>query len=195
VPLDYGEPPASGEIRQGELLKNVVEHRPAVAMDTSPHPPQFTPIVHDVVLVLSPDCDLERDYHTRFPDKAPEYHAKRVKQKGPQPWQLHHIRVCEVFDGQSIKPQMTNSGFLDDARKKTHDRFYQIPGGGVPAGQQFPELFLDFKMIFGMAPEALYAAMEAGSILRLGILQHPFITDVVSRSLVFEGRIALPERE
>ena len=187
----YGPPPPKGELRQGELLRNVVEHRPVSAMKADN--PGFIPVLHDTVLVLAADCDLLQDYHARFPEHASEKFQQGLKgSSGNKPWLVHHVKLCQVFDEQSIKAITKNpADAIKQARTKSGLRYYGIPEGAVPDGLTLPALVLDFKRTFGMPPEALYAAIESGAIERLGIVQHPYFTDAQQRCLFYEGRLGL----
>lgn len=178
---------AHDRLQHGEILSNAVEFV-ATRLDDD-GTPVTEGVVHDLVVVLTPECDLVSDYETR--DEAG---------LGPQPIdgklsikELPRVLCCDLFVGASVKETY---GFTSrpwsTIRDNRDDRYHWIPTGDVE-GLDLPELFLDFKRVLSLSTEHLYRSVLNGSTQRCGVIPPPWITRLVQRCYGFQGRVCLPD--
>ena len=60
-------------------------------------------------------------------------------------------------------------------------------------GTDVVEFFLDFKRVFTVSNEFIYAATEQGLMMRHGCLDQPWVQHLTHRFTFFLGRVGLPD--
>ena len=187
MPFAYESPPTSNELRQGEILSGVWEHRLEVPPAKLPNAPAELPYrsqPHTLMIVLTQDCDLLQDWTSRSEpgDQAiDEVHSKR----------LPHVLLTDVVTFTELHPREEGSG-KDRIRRNQIERFHTLPAAPNPPPLD-QELFLDFKKVFGLPTGWLYEALRAAAVARIGRLPPYYLHQVIQRFFAFQSRVALPE--
>ena len=184
---DQGRRAAHSRLQHGEILSNAVEFVATRLSDDGA--PVVDGVVHDLVVVLTPDCDLVSDYETR--DEAgvgPKSVDGKLRRN-----ELPHILSCDLFIGADVK---NTYGFTSKpwatVRDNRDERYHWIPTGDIDE-LDLPELFLDFKRVLSLPTEHLYRSVINGSVERRGVIPAPWITRLVQRCYGFQGRVCLPD--
>jgi len=198
VPFRYDASPAAGTLRQGELLGEVWEHRPE-------HPPgslpqdasiQFKSVYHPFVMVMNPDCDLEWDFKARFSDELSQrtyQHTGEISQPNAL---ISHVILCDVYELSKIRNLVPPGKDIWKRIEQNQDeRYHHLKPAQVEdmPVSQLPDLYLDFKKVFGIATETLYEGLRIGTIRRIALVPPIYIHDLIHRFYGFLSRVALPE--
>lgn len=172
-------------LRQGEILTDLVQLQ--IAPDSLPD--EASPVilrkVHPYALVLTQDCDLEQDFRAR--EKRP------VSDK-----LLPSILFCEVATAEELfgRVKPLGSKAWERIRINKDERYHFLqkvePVDDV-RGQGLPELGVDFKRYFTIAPEEVYWRVQQRHCRRRCVLQSPYLEHLSSRFAYFLSRVALPE--
>jgi len=186
VPLRY-EPSGEGELRQGEILAGVWEHRArhrasAIAEDA----PVLDSFLHPLVVVVSPDCDLLKDFSER----------QRLSGERRLPNLLQHVTLCDLHQAEAIQFPMTLSHkerrVIEQNGNERYHVFPAAPVGDVQ-GVAHPAFYLDFKSHFTVPTDGIYAAIREGEVWRLGFLPCGYLHDLVHRFYGFLSRVGVEE--
>jgi hypothetical protein len=195
--MRYEPAPTGGALRQGEILGPIWEHR-------AEYPPRPIPwrqsvrvrsIVRDMVVVLTPDCDLEWDYEMRFVTFQADVKTEGSVEDNPQA--VSQVLVCQLHDRDQIRPRFKGEGDLWSRIKENQDeRYRRFPAAEVE-GTEDPaylhELFLDFKKATSMPCERMYDGVLGGDVERIALVPPYYIHDLIHRFYGFLSRVALPE--
>lgn len=184
---DHGGCTLHDRLQHGEILSNTVEFVAARLDDDGT--PVTEGVVHELVVVLTPECDLVSDYETRDKDGVgPKPVDGKLSRK-----ELPHVLCCDLFIGSEIKDSY---GFTSNpwstVRNNRDERYHWIPTGDID-GLNLSELFLDFKRVISLPTEHLYRSILNGSVKRLGVIPSPYIIRLVQRCYGFQGRVCLPD--
>lgn len=169
---------------QGEILGNVTQLTVNVESLQLHNQEQLVlaPIVHDLVIVMTQDCDLEQDY------------ARRA---GRQQSSLPNILLCDVYPAEVLRARI--QGFeRREWRKRIAqnqiDRFQYLQRVGPDQdlqGQGLTALAIDFKVYFTLPTDELYARLP--EIQRRCRLATPYVEHLAHRFFKFQSRVALPQ--
>jgi hypothetical protein len=193
VPFQYAAPASSPELRQGELLRNVWEHRSVQTSPATPEvPPQVLAVYHEVVVVLTADCDLLQDYNDRpsaDPSSSPEDpNSHRL---------LAHVLLCDAYDGAPLKVRFQQSRLWSRVEKNQDERYHHLDaatvGDEIQGATTIPDLYLDFKKAFGLSPESIYEGIRTGHVVRLAVIPPIYLHHLMHRFYGFLSRVALPD--
>lgn len=177
----------SGELRQGEILADIWEHRLEVSLgEQPPNPPSATTqsMNHPLMIILTQDCDLLQDYNSRS-----EGLGDFVEENHPR--MLPHILCTDLISWDDIRSRFPGGVSSGRLRKNQEERHHFLPAGGQTPLDQ--ELFLDFKKVFGLPTKWLYLALNEGSVRRVALVPPIFLHDLIHRFFAFQSRVALPE--
>ena len=184
---DYEGCTAHYRLQHGEILGNPVEFVAAQLDDDGT--PIVDGVVHELVVVLTPECDLVSDYETR--DEA-GVGAKPTDGKLSRN-ELPHVLCCDLFVGTEVRePYGFTTRPWSTVKDNRDDRYHWIPTHHID-GLNLPELFLDFKRVLSLSTEHLYRSIINGSVQRRGVIPPPWITRLVQRCYGFQGRVCLPD--
>ena len=173
---------------QGEILRNVVEYLPTGAVDDEGNT-EILGVVHPLIVVLTPACDLVSDYEERG-KLAP---SVGTAQGGLNPKLLPHTQCCDLFLSDEIRyPFGFNSGTWRVATRNRDERYHRVPAEGID-NFDHPDLFLDFKRIISVPTEHLYLKLSDGSIERCGEVREPWLYQLVQRCYGYQARVCLPD--
>ena len=167
----------SGPLRQAEILSGITQY----SYDSSESTATF--MVHAFSIVLTQDCDLERDYESQNDGK-------------PSP--LNSILMFEMMP-LADHPSNALQGSKQLRRLRSHQEArYHVLLPSDPAqdlaGSGLPELIIDFRRYFAVPPKDLYfqCGLSTQPTCRRAILQTPFKEHLQNRATFYLQRIALP---
>jgi hypothetical protein len=140
--------------------------------------------MHPLAIVLTQDCDLERDFRER-------------KQDEPKPEKLlPSVLFCEVQTAEELFSGRDINSKIWARIKINKDERYQFLNGIAPEedaqGEGLPELGIDFKRYFTVPTDELYSRFEQETKRRC-FLNPPYSQHLIFRFFYFQSRIGLPE--
>ncbi len=191
----FCRPSTDGALRQGEVLSHVRAY--AIATDSLDADGELVvnPSHHQHVIVLSQDCDLDWDFRAtqslREGGTSDEESANLSSRK------LEGVLLCDVFEATEIHGAANVNKRVWDRIKINKDDRYHFIEGVEPRydrqGEGLPEMVLDFKKYFTLAPELLYWQIERGDCYRRVRLDSPYLEHLSHRFSCFMSRVGLPE--
>ena len=178
------------QFRQGEVLRGLLELRfdsaqLSEASFASPTPPAERQ-AHPWTIILSPDCDLEWDFNARQGEA-------NVGTK-----QLSHVLLCDLEDLGALQAdgRVPKSQRLTQLVTQNRDeRYHHLPSAVTQDGQLITYFFVDFKRVFSLHVDYLYAVTDKGFVERCGFLKAPWLQHLAHRFTYFLGRVGLPDAE
>jgi hypothetical protein len=148
-----------------------------------------------MVVVLTPDCDLEWDYDMRFVS----YHAEvgNPKTSDEHPQSVGQVLMCQLYDHDQIRPRFKGDKDLWSRLKDNQDeRYHRFPPAEV-AGASEPtylhELYIDFKKATAISCDSLYSGVLGGDVERVALVPPHYIHDLIHRFYGFLSRVGLPD--
>ncbi len=190
--------PRKGPLQQGELLGRVWEHRAILPPVEQPDGMSFEyeSTRHDVMLVMSPDCDLHWDFGKRFPstEQAQSYDPA-VDIEG-QSKHMPHVLLCDAHnEDQIMVAHDMSTKQLNNIRTNRDARYHHLPEAGIggPLSGKMPELFLDFKKPLTLPTSLLYEGFRLYRVRRFGVVPPVYLQHLVQRFYGFLSRVALPD--
>lgn len=166
-------------IRDVEWIESAVDHAGTV---------EISKIVFPLVVVLTQDCDLARDYQFRAEDRtnedkwlisilvAPLYNAEYV-------YSGDHLDQLEIH----MQPVPRSGTRGNNLRNNQTPRFHYLE---FPADVPIVPQVIDFKHYFSVGVRYLCEAKERGFVCKVDAL---YREDVSHRFASFLARIGLPE--
>ena len=168
----------SGPLRQAEIISGITQYSYDSSESTA------TYMVHSFSIILTQDCDLERDYESQNDGK-------------PSP--LNCILIFEMMPLADHASKFSQgSKQLSRLRSHQEARYHVLPPSD-PAqdrvGSGLPELIIDFRRYFAVPPKELYfqCGLRIQQTGRRAILQTPFKEHLQDRAAFYLQRIALPD--
>ena len=138
------------------------------------------------MIVFSQTCDLIKDWSHRQSASGP------LDESAPQ--LMTHVLLCDLYEeGQLREEQKLNSTLWTPIQKNQNERYHHLtaaPVGGCTPG--LPDLYLDFKKVYGLPIDNLYAGIRAG-VVRVAVVPPIFLHDILHRFFGFQSRVAVPE--
>lgn len=197
MPLTYEASSRNGPFRQGELLGDIWEHRPDIPPIDIPEGTNiaYRSIHHSKVMVMNPACDIEWDYRARFQgDEAQQTLTPgEIEKPGVL---ISHVLLCDVYDIGGIQTIVPPGRDIWKRVEQNQDERYHhlvVAEIGVSTAITLPDLYLDFKKVFGIPTEQLYEGLRAAAITRIAVMPPIYLHDLMHRFYGFLSRIALPD--
>ena len=168
-------------------MQNVIQIKPSVEsiQNNEEGMIDVDPVPHELVIVMSQDCDLLQDYNRR--------------QAGEEAT-LPNVLFCDVYPAETLRTKVEQQDQLGrrDWKKRIaqnqHERFHYLqrvePGQDLQ-GQGLTGIALDFKIYFTMPTDELYARLPM-EIHRRCMLNSPYVEHLAHRFFKFQARVALP---
>ena len=182
--FSYDDPP-TGALRQGEIIQGLYELRVKVAQAQAEigetHPLQR--VDHNFAMVMTPDCDLQWDYEAR-------------SEQGQLHKLVQHVLFCDAFTHEEI---INRGGLNAELRRRIksqqHERYHYLPVALIGADPKsgLPELYIDFKMAFGLATEYVYSLLNQPGIARKAVVPVIYVQQLSDRFSFWIGRVGLPD--
>ena len=191
------QPPSGIPLQQCELLEDLVENRALAPAHHQEGEVRVQPFHMPLLMVMTNGCDLLYDQGARS-TIGPE-----VKGENPEWEQDHHrivphVLLCQVFNKSNIKGlhiYLTNKK-LEQVDKNQDQRLHHLPPSPVgPEREDLPDLYLDFKKYYGLPTQAVYDAIEAGSVTRRAVLIGEYRYDLMQRFYSYLARIGVPDTD
>ena len=181
----YSASPNNSALLQCELLSGVVQYvvqKPVgiVACEAVP----FKRVLHPLSVILSQDCDLERDFTARQttstpdPKKTLENTLLCVAQK------VSEIRNPTEFDSKMWRR-------LTENREERFQYLRNVPIAADARGIGIEEIVIDFRRNFTVPTEYLYSQLGL-EVQRRTVLRSPYLEHLSQRYARYLSRIALP---
>lgn len=142
-----------------------------------------------LIIVLTQDCDLEQDYHTRWSRKATSSHDKWLLSVLVAPlYNAEHVYIGEHLSAlnlkmQSISKEATHGKFL---RKNQLPRYHYLE---FPSEIHIVPSVIDFRHYFSVNVQHLKKVRKTNFVCNIPAL---FREDISQRFASFLSRIGLP---
>ena len=176
-----------GRLRQGQVIRNLYEYVP-IGLPTMDGPAEVRAVIHPLVVVLSPECDLVSDYELR------NANSKGSRDLAQSSRFLEHIQCCKIFEEGEIRgPHGLNSAAWSFIKTNRHERYHTIPSSALGRPDSDALLYLDFKRTLGVATEYLYVTLNVGLLEMDGVIEPPWIHQLVQRCYAFQARVCVPD--
>jgi len=170
---------AGDRIRQGEILSNVLQVHLSLETLTAAEPvADFKK--HPFAIVLTQDCDLEQDFERRQENEEPT---------------LPNVLFCEVVTEDELKDAIPGSDIWKRVRANKDERYQYLRAVKAEQdarGEGTPALGIDFKRLFTVPTEEVYARIATGEMARRCRLLSPYPEHLSHRFCSFHMRVALP---
>jgi len=178
-----------GQLRQGEVIEAIRELRfnlTNISEETIGAQSLLVDRVdHPWTIVLSPDCDLDWDFKARM-GLLEQPSTKRIS----------HVLLCDLEDESALRAErVTTSKNRALVKENRDERYHFIPSGEVENASILPEFYVDFKRVFALPADYIYAVAESNLVTRHGFLKVPWVQHLAHRFTYFLGRVALPDSE
>jgi hypothetical protein len=189
------EPPSQDvlpQLHHGEIVRNVVEFVPTGTVDADGDP-EVIKVSHSLVVLITPECDLLSDYRERdTAGKSPNPEEGKLNGRV-----LPHAQCCDLLLYDEIRwPYPFNPGTWKRVAELRDERYHRVPADDIRYyGHQFvhPELYLDFKRVFSVPTDYLYAQLSQGTVGSCGGIPEPWINHLVQRCYQFQSRVCVPD--
>jgi hypothetical protein len=188
----FAPSPASGAFRQGEILSDVVQvHISRDSVNPEAEEVGVEQKLHPQAIILTQDCDLDWDFKAR--EQGEEDNKLQLKL-------VPNILLCEMIPADTLRGQMRNAGVGgSDLWKRIvgnrDERYHFFPPWRAEtdiSSDGLPELVVDFKRVFTVPTDELYARLQYG-VRRRAVLQSPYLQHFSARFGYYCLRVALPE--
>lgn len=176
--------PAEGAFHQGEILSQIAEIA-VIPNSLASGDLQFEEITHPFGVILTQECDLDWDFKARTADDSSS--AKLCP----------NALLCELFPEDVIRPKIKGSELWKRVRQNQDERYHtipQVPPAADLAQAGLPPLVADFKQLFAIRTDELYARVAHG-LRRRTVIQIPWVQDLSNRAGYYLQRVAVPEGE
>jgi hypothetical protein len=191
VPIFYIASRAEGTLRQTEILCNVRQHKVTLESLNNPDGVEVEPIDHELAIVVSQDCDLERDFIRR--------EELRVNGTVPDRTDAHllpTVLFCEAYRERTLQDMVRGQ---NDSWQKFHQNKlerYQflraVEADGDRLGIGLDAMGIDFKRYFTVPTAELYAQLE-GRCTRRCRLAPQYLEHFSLRFSNYLSRVGLPK--
>lgn len=162
-----------GEFRQGEIVSNLVYY------DFSPEIDEITELTFDFGVVVNQDCDLLRDHNAYLNGHDSTLIGILIFPASP----------CDV-----ARASVGNSAIWGRVKKNDADR-YHVLQSIVPeldlAGAGLPDLLIDFRKFFVVAPAQLRWQIASGQAQRRCRLVPAYREHLQNRMANYFSRVSL----
>jgi hypothetical protein len=183
VAFSYCAEVPEGRLAQGEILQGIFEVRPTADRDSS-IPGEIQDLVvhafdHGYCIVVTNDCDLHFDNE-----------AASGSLPSPETKLLHHLLFCPLWPRGALPGG--KSELYRNVRSNNDSRYHYFPEGSGPNGVTIPELYADFKLLFGLPVAFAYALLKRPEVKRVAKVETPYMQFFMQRFYFWQSRIALP---
>jgi len=151
--------------------------------------------LHDLVVILSPDCDLTWDHDMRFVEFQDE-RDESVIEIDQHSNTVSHVLVCHLQSRREIRPRFKSQRTIWERVEGNQDeRYHQLPAAPIGTTAQamyLHELYLDFKKAMSLVTDDIYGGILSGDVERIALLPAYYIHDLIHRFYGFLSRVAIP---
>lgn len=197
MPLQYAVTPISGALRQGEILGDIWIHRPLYPPIDNTEGSSFEvhSDYHPLMVIMSPDCDLEQDFKVRFPNPQDQEQYQSVTVDESLPAIIPQVLLCDLYEESEIRPRIPGSDVWKRVRQNQDERYHHFEAApiGNPTQREFSALYLDFKKSLSLPTYSLYEGLRVKKVQRITLIPPVYIHQLLHRFYGFLSRVALPE--
>ena len=80
------------------------------------------------------------------------------------------------------------------SKNRQNERYHHLREAAVAnADRVLPDLYMDFKNVFGIATSSIYRAIAKGGTDRIAVVPPVYVQHLMQRFYNFRGGIALPD--
>jgi hypothetical protein len=180
------------------VIGPVWEHRPQTApieLEEGAQVP-IASVLHGLMVVMSPDCDLIWDFKVRFlGEDAPIALEPAEPDVEHQASGMPHVLACDAFLGEDIRHRVPEgSKGWSRVGKNQDERYHHLPSSPFADAEEIvlPDLFLDFKKSLAFPTSFLYEGLRTGDVRRTARVPPIYLHDLVHRFYGFLSRVAVP---
>jgi hypothetical protein len=137
---------------------------------------------------MTSDCDLLQDFNARSNvDSGGVALSEGDRRLVPQ------VLICDVFECDEIRPQFDRDLWrrIKQNQDERYHRFASAPIGGHSL--EMPELYIDFKRVFGVFTAELYDGITNGGVIRKAVVPSIYLHDLMHRFFGFLSRVGVPD--
>jgi hypothetical protein len=107
---------------------------------------------------------------------------------------MPHVLICDLYlEADMRDAHGMNSTLWTAVRKNQNERYHCLSAAQVGSSAELPELFLDFKKVYGLPVTHVYQGVTSGGISRIAIVPSPYLHDLIHRFYGFQSRVAVPD--
>lgn len=157
---------------------------------------QVRSVWHDLLIVMSPDCDLTWDFEMRFINYLDEKEDEQQIPTESHPLAMTHILLCDLYGHDELRQRFTGKREIWRRVQQNQDeRYHHFGSAPVDGGDGFflHDLYLDFKKSFAVPTAFVYEGLLGDTIGRVAVVPPIQIHDLIHRFYGFLSRVALPE--
>jgi hypothetical protein len=177
----YQRSDPEGPLRQGEFISDLTRFV-LIAETMATDRPDFHRNPQPLSVILSQDCDLEREFDARNNPAGTAIVAA----------QIASVILCEVH----LVGQYHPKGGLTKQVKGNSDERYQYLRNVLPeqdvGGVGYEDMIIDFRRHFSVTVDQAYMNLGLGAKRRFRLLS-PYMEHLCNRFAKYLSRIALPE--
>lgn len=177
-------------LRQAEILCNVVQYRVNAETLSLETELEFEQIQHEIVIVLSQDCDLAQDCAIRETARRSEKTLSEVDSK-----LLPNVLVCELTREADFFASLPVGSDIKKRVVQNKDERYHYLRAVAPECDMgtigMAAMGADFRRHFTIPTDELYGQLDRGVARRCRLVS-PFLEHLTSRFAVYLSRVALP---
>ena len=171
-------------LRLSEIIESVIEIRPDESqleswIDTNEG--RSVRIEHPLAIVLNPDCDLEWDVRARL-TKTPNKNKY-----------ISHVILCDLEDEFGIRNRVSSTTMHEMIMQNGVERYHFLPKSAAGTVGQLGEYYIDFKKMYTIHRDFLYAMIESGRTRRIASLEARRALHLADRFTYFLGRVGLSD--
>ncbi len=195
MPLSYEASQAAGELKQGELLRGVWEHRAQYPAIQPPEEPiDLNSLQHPLVIVTNPACDLLHDFRARFPNQQAREALGPALEDENLPAIVPHLLLCDAYEENQIRGRIPGGDIWRRIGSNQDERYHHLVAAAIgDAGDGLPDLYLDFKRALALPTQSIYDGIRKGGIERVAVLPSLYAVDLAHRLFGFLSRVGLPD--
>jgi hypothetical protein len=144
------------------------------------------PIPHELMVVLTADCDLEQDYNARQRDDQDQ-----------NPNVIPYVLLCDLFTESVIKGNVPPGSDIWKRIERNQDERYHSLKVSVVAPDSsgyvdwIPDVFIDFRRPVPIPTVVLYDAVLEGSLGRRAIVPPVYLHDLMHRFFAYQSRVGV----
>jgi hypothetical protein len=188
----FAPSPATGALRQGEILSGVIQlHADVSTLPLEPNELAIEEKLHPHAIILTQDCDLDWDYKAR---------REQGDENKLQLKTVPSIMFCELLPEDVLRQNLRNAGvraskLWDRVVQNRDERYHWIPrvdAADDRAGEGLSPLVADFKRTFTIPTDEAYIRLQLGTRRRTTI-EVPYLLHLSHRFGFYMSRVALPD--
>jgi hypothetical protein len=84
---------------------------------------------------------------------------------------MPHVLICDLFVEADLRSaHVMNSTVFTAVRRNQNERYHHLSAAHIGDSAELPDLFLDFKKVYGLPTENLYKGIALGGISRIAVI-------------------------